>query len=408
MLDRNIAAVARRITRREISMFARTVDNFRKDLEAALKGARVLVVGAGGSIGSQTALQLLPFSIAQLDLVDVSENYLADTIRHVRNLGTKATTADVRTFVIDYGSPIMEAFLASERGYDFVLNFAAQKHVRSERDAYSLLSMVHTNLIKLADFKGWLALRQSNGRFFSVSTDKAANPVSMMGASKRIMEDVAIDLHAGSAHRAASSARFANVAFSNGSLLEAFSHRLQSGQPLAAPRDTRRYFLTLEESGQLCLLASILADNARIYVPTLVPERELITLEECAETFLAAYDLAPLKTTDPAEAIAFAISPPAGKFPLLLTPLDTGGEKPYEEFAGANERIESSGFEGLGSIAHQRLGDIEGLLAQLVDIVRQAAHLSPQAVSGMLSKEMTNYIPNFEHAESKRNLDQRL
>ena len=296
---------------------------------AAIDGARVLVIGGGGSIGAATIQLLATFRPAALHVIDLSENYLAELVRSLRGRPDGLAVEDFRTLPLDYGSPLMQSFLAAAAPYDIVLNFAALKHVRSEKDVFSLLQMIDTNVVRHARFKRWLQEFRHRCSYFAVSTDKAANPTSLMGASKRLMEDVIFALPI-CADRPTTSARFANVAFSNGSLLAAFLRRLAMRQPVAVPRSTFRYFVTQEEAAEICLLAALAIPGGMVLVPRLDPSSELQELAVVAERILHAHGLRAAPYDDEAAA-RHDVERLArqGAWPLLLTPLDTSGEKPY-------------------------------------------------------------------------------
>ncbi len=237
--------------------------------------------------GSATTQALLRYRPAAVHVVDVSENYLAELIREIRSGDLDLAGIDFQTHVFDYGSAMMRRFLDGIQAFDVVLNFAAVKHVRSEKDVYSLLHMLDVNVVRQARFKRWLAECGHAGRYFTVSTDKAANPASLMGASKRIMEDVAFDILP-AAFKMISSARFANVAFSNGSLLQSFIVRMEKRQPLAVPRATRRYFISHAEAADICLLASLATPSGHSMVPAFEPAEHLLLLEDVAVRVLQA------------------------------------------------------------------------------------------------------------------------
>ena len=280
------------VTRRDRSYFAADIEGQTDHISAKLRGRRVLVVGGGGSIGSATTMLIAKYMPAAIHVVDISENYLAELVRDLRASSAELDRIDFRALPIDYGGPIMERYLGDAAPYDVVLNFAALKHVRSEKDIYSLLQMLDTNIVGHIRFKEWLARNGHGDGYFAVSTDKAANPVSLMGASKRLMEDVVFDIAAGKA-RTVTSARFANVAFSNGSLLQGFLHRLRNRQPLAVPRETKRYFVSQREAGELCVLAAFATPTGHIAIPKMDPDSELQYLDKIAERVLDAFGLKP-------------------------------------------------------------------------------------------------------------------
>lgn len=400
------AALDRLVLRRENSQFASDLHERQADLRAAVAGKRILVVGGAGTIGSSTTMLISRLAPAALHVVDQSENYLAELVRDLRGRPGGLDIADFRTLPIDYGAPVMGRFLSESAPYDIVMNFAALKHVRSEKDVYSLLQMIDTNVVRHVRFKRWLAQYGHGARYFAVSTDKAANPTSLMGASKRLMEDIVFDIAVPEGALAVS-ARFANVAFSNGSLLQGFLYRLSKGQPLAAPRDTRRYFVSQQESGEICALAALLGGHEQVLFPKLDPVAELQLLEDVACRVLEHAGLTPeLFDDEDAARAALPALRDEGRWPLLITALDTSGEKPYEEFVGHGEQQVDTGLSTLGAVRHLRSRAIsDGVVSMLENAVN--------SVDGTLDKRaivaaIESAIPNFSHRETGRNLDERL
>ncbi len=393
-------------TNRRESYFAADLARNDAVLRAAVAGRRFLVIGAAGSIGSSTLARLADYGPASLHAVDQDENALAELVRHLRSRPQRLSVPDFRALPLDYGGSIMRQWLASQPAYDGVLNFSAMKHVRSEKDAYSLLRILETNVIKLARFLSWLREYGHDRAFFSVSTDKAANPTSLMGASKRIMEH-AMFSHIGNA-RAVRSARFANVAFSNGSLLQAFLVRLERQQPLAAPRDTKRYFVSPRESGEICLLAALAIPSATIAVPALDPEKDLIELSGVAERLLLRRGLQPVHYDDEAAAVANVQAELArGRYPLLLTPLDTSGEKPYEEFVGAGESLVDLGnLSALRGVPY--LPAAEGALDAFIAEIEAAMQAAEALSKADLVAAMARMVPQMRHVETGKSLDNRV
>jgi FlaA1/EpsC-like NDP-sugar epimerase len=387
------------------SFFAADMTKAEPRLREALRGARVLVVGGGGSIGGATVHRLSAYGPRTLHVVDLSENYLAELVRNLRGRPAGLDVEDFRTLPLDYGSPLMGAFLEAAPRYDIVLNFAALKHVRSEKDVFSLLQMLDTNVVRQARFKGWLRQHGHPCSYFAVSTDKAANPTSLMGASKRLMEDVTFDMHANG--RRTTSARFANVAFSNGSLLAAFPERLQRRQPLAAPRDTARYFVTQEESAEICLLAALAMPDGMVMIPRLDPATALQDLAALAERVLHAHGLRAVRYEEEeaarrdVESLAHTCA-----WPLLITPLDTSGEKPYEEFVGVGEAAEEIGFDALQALRH--LPGSPHLAETLAAFERMVTRPDPALTKAAVVAMMARAVPHLAHVETGRNLDQRL
>lgn len=410
----NLAKIA---TGRDRSLFEDDVLTAHDALVDRVTGRRILVIGGAGSIGSSTVAGLIDFKPAALHVIDQNENELAELVRSIRSSQIAVQVDDFRTLPLDFGSPAMRVFLSAEGPYDAILNFAAIKHVRSEKDAYSVFQMLDTNIIKQARFLSWMAECGFSGRYFGVSTDKAANPTSMMGASKRVMEHVLFHSPGGGAGQVEiTSARFANVAFSNGSLLQSFQKRLALRQPIAAPKSTRRYFVSLEESGQLCLLASMTAAERHILVPRLDPETALVELQTVAERFLRKHNLEPV-IYDTEEDARSAVEDDAarGGWPLLLTELSTSGEKPYEEFVASNESVSDMGYINLLAVpylAPQDENAVARMLAQLNEISRKLASepRAPALDKDTFKTLLAGVEPGFMtmHRETGETLDNRI
>lgn len=403
-LDQSV--LDRAVLRRDKSHFQLDITQQRDALQAAVSGKRILVVGGGGTIGSATTMLIADLNPAALHVVDQSENYLAELVRDLRGRPGGLSVSEFRTLPLDYGSPVMGRYLAESDRFDVVLNFAALKHVRSEKDVYSLLQMIDTNVVRHIRFRRWLQEGGHGERYFAVSTDKAANPTSLMGASKRLMEDVVFD-PALAVPGVRTTARFANVAFSNGSLLQGFLARLARQQPLAAPRDTRRYFVSQAESGQICLLAAMLGQPDAVLFPRLDPRSELQLLEDVATRVLEVAGYEPILFEDESEARAAVTSlVPQGRYPLLLTLLDTSGEKPYEEFVGQGESLIESGLQTLAAVRHV---PTQALTRDVIALLEDAV----QRVDGDIDKRgivdaIQSVVPNFTHRETGKSLDDRL
>jgi len=342
-------------------------------------------------------------------VVDHSENSLAELVRWLRSDIDGLAVDDFRALPLDFGSWIMKQFIMEQPSYDVVLNFAALKHVRTEKDSYSLLQMLDTNVVKTARLLGWLNERGGTGNFFSVSTDKAANPVNMMGASKRLMEHVMFsdDTCVGKTMKTAS-ARFANVAFSDGSLLQSFLKRYEKRQPMALPRDTRRYFISLEEAGQICLLAAFCGFDKLVLIPKLDPSNDMCLLEDVAKAVLEYYGVKPRFYNDEMEAKRRVSTDfDRGYYPLLLTELNTSGEKAYEEFVGEGEEAVDIGYNQLMGVKYKPImkGAVSGIIGRLESAVSSNLDIDSKE---SLVQLVSGVLPELDHRETGMNLDQRM
>jgi len=395
------------VTGREADLFADDVAARRKMLRVELAGARLLVIGGAGSIGSATVRALVEFQPSAIHVIDQNENKLADLIRDLRSDVELRINSEIRTFPLDYGSALVRQLIAEMPSYDYIFNFAALKHVRSEKDSFSLLRMLDTNVLKAADLLEWLFQKNANCRYFCVSTDKAANPVSLMGASKRMMEHVIFSSVVPGGARV-TSARFANVAFSDGSLLDSFIKRLQAGRPLAAPRDTLRFFVSLKEAAQICLLAAVCAPNRHLLIPRLDPRDNLKDLGAVAERILAQFGFTPKIYSDEHEAKQNCAADIAKReYPLVLTARDTAGEKAFEEFVGSGESVCEFGLPHLAAVPYRAvessiLHDVLGRLKAMVSCAE--VPLSVNEIAALLARA----VPELQHATSSKNLDERL
>lgn len=395
-------------TERSRSCFTEDFVARRAELADALTGKRVLVIGGAGSIGSAVVEVLTEFNLKALHIVDQSENSLVEVVRNLRSRPEGVDVDDLRTLPLDYGTPIMRAFLRANT-YDAVFNFAALKHVRSEKDPYSLLQMLETNISKQVRFMSWLRDTGFAGRYYCVSTDKAANPVSLMGASKRLMEHVMFSSEAVADFKATTtSARFANVAFSNGSLPQAFLVRFRLGQPMAVPAGVRRYFISHREAAEISLLSWLRGSQGNIAIPTFSPEEGLVLLQDVAERTIRHLGFTPRHYHDETVARQAAASDiEAGFYPLLVTPLDTAGEKPYEEFVGEGEATVDLGLKNIVAVDYQPAptGTLRPMIEYLERVMRgQEDSPSKEEVVRLVAA----CIPQFHHVETGRNLDQRM
>lgn len=406
MLIRDLSSL---VTGRRTSPFALDIQDQFINLRKQIKGKRILVIGGAGSIGSATVQAIVPFRPRSLHVIDQNENSLAELSRDLRNQDIGRVLQDFRTLPLNFGSAIMQRFLQEEDPYDHVLNFSALKHVRSEKDAYSVLQMLDTNVLKPARLLTWLLNRGKLESYFCVSTDKAANPTNLMGSSKRLMEHV---IFSGEVVKAAdtriTSARFANVAFSDGSLLQSWLLRLDKGQPWAVPKDTRRFFISLEEAGQICLLAAFVAPDRHLLIPKFDVDNDLHDLAELAGNILRHLNYQPEFFEREEDAIQ-AMSKVKAKncYPVLLTPLDTIGEKPYEEFIGTGEQSVSVGMSHLLGVPYHpiKAGLLKPFLDRLEALISQADTVIDKAA---LVNEISALIPEFKHSFSTKSLDERM
>ena len=388
---------------RSRSLFADDVLAHAPELHAAIDGARILVIGAAGSIGAAVVKLLTEFRPAALVLADINENGLVELVRDLRS-GETVVPPRFATHVLELGSVALARLLAAEGPFDYLLNVAALKHVRSERDPFSLMRMVRTNVLALDDT---LAMLEPGGarKVFSISTDKAANPVNLMGATKRWMERVLL-LHAD--RLPCASVRFANVAFSAGSLPAAFVERIKKRQPLAGPSDVRRYFISHREAAELCALACFLPGNRLVYVPLLDVTLHTLSFVELAERVLAAHGLEPIHCASEEEARAHPAltDPSATAWPCYFSPSDTAGEKALEELYEPAERPDPSGFRQVGAIRQPPLPDPGMLEAARREIERIQA--SPVWSKAAIVAAIGLAVPELAHAEAARSLDEKM
>ena len=397
------------VINRDYDLFSTDIQEQEEQLYSAIGNSRILVIGGAGSIGSSTVKQIAPYKPKALHIVDQNENCLAELVRNLRSGFLNFDCKDFRTYPLDFGSPIMERFILESDDYDYILNFAALKHVRSEKDQYSLLQLIDTNIVKMARFLQWLSRKESRPRYFCVSTDKAANPVNLMGASKRIMErlifsnEIVKDFQI-----TVTSARFANVAFSNGSLLDSFLKRIRNLQPIASPENTRRFFISMQESGQICLLAAFCAPDNHLLIPRMEPEKDLIQLEDVAKHVLQYHGYEPKIYRSEVEAKQNIQSDLLKKqYPLILTPLNTSGEKPYEEFCGDEERAIDIGMKSVLGIKHQP--ETQGSMQQFLDEIMKMIYDPKYSISKeVIIQIFSSILPQLRHIETGRNLDERM
>lgn len=395
--------VSESITSRSGSMFAVDIEANKEQLKQEIEGKSLLVIGGAGSIGSSYIRSVLPFKPSKLVVVDLSENDLVELTRDLRSTHGMYIPKEYRTYTLNFADPIFERIFREEKGFDIVANFSAHKHVRSEKDKYSVQALIENNVIKAKGLLDLLA-EYPPRHFFCVSTDKAANPVNIMGASKRIMEDM---IMAYTAKFKVTTARFANVAFSNGSLLDGFVDRIMKRQPLAAPRDVRRYFVSPEESGQICMLACILGRNGEIFFPKL-GEEKMMTFSSICDRFLETlgYEKKECATDEEAKRFASEMLEGSKIYPVVYFNSDTTGEKDYEEFYVSGEKLNMERFNSLGVIEEVSKRPLDEIDAFFVEL--EAIFASPSFTKEEVVEAIRRFIPNFEHEEKGKNLDQKM
>ncbi len=392
------------VTFRPVSMFAADIEANKEKLTQEIKGKKVCVIGGAGSIGSSFIKAVLRFEPKSVVVVDLNENGLAELVRDVRSTEGLFVPDEFRCYTLNFADPIFERIFREEKGFDIVANFSAHKHVRSEKDRYSVQALIENNDIKAKRLMDLLTVYPPK-HFFCVSTDKAANPVNIMGASKRIMEDLVM---AYNSRFKVTTARFANVAFSNGSLPDGWIHRLQKRQPLAAPSDVKRYFVSPEESGQICMLACILGRGGEVFFPKL-GEDQMLTFSSICDRFVQANGLQkdPCTSDDEAKHKAAALKEDnLLKYPTVYFTSDTTGEKSYEEFYVPGEKIDMQRFQALGVVeqtSRHNMTEVDTFFQKLEGIFAKDDFTKAEVVEAI--KE---FIPNFAHEEKGKNLDQKM
>lgn len=388
------------VTKRQESMFCCDILENREELFKKIFGKSLLVIGGAGSIGSSFIKAVLPFQPKTLVVVDINENALAELTRDLRSTKDMFVPNDYITYPMDFAAPVFEKMFRSRGGFDIVANFSAHKHVRSEKDIYSVEALLQNNVLhakKLLD----LLVEYPPEEYFCVSTDKAANPVNIMGASKRIMEDVIFSY---SDKFPVKTARFANVAFSNGSLPAGFLARLQKLQPLSAPSDVKRYFVSPEESGQICMLACMLGNNREIFFPKL-EEAQMMTFDAIARELLKVHGYEALECATDEEAIEKSVELKNGskQYPVHFSASDTSGEKTYEEFYTENENVDVERLESLGIVIDKEIPEKESI-AELFRLLEEAFD-KDSVTKEEIVEIIKQYLPNFGHIETGKSLD---
>lgn len=392
-----------------LSLIGRSEGLFEKDiinnniaLYTIVSKSSFLVIGGAGSIGQAVTKEIFKRNPSKLHVVDISENNLVELVRDIRS-SFGYINGDFRTFALDISSIEYDAFIEADGSYDYVLNLSALKHVRSEKDAFTLMRMINVNIFN-TEKTIKQAIAKGTKKYFCVSTDKAANPVNMMGASKKIME---MFLMKYSEDITISTARFANVAFSDGSLLHGFNQRIIKKQPIVAPNDIKRYFVTPQEAGELCLMSCIFGENRDIFFPKLSESLHLITFAEIAVKYLKAldYDVDECDSEDEARQKIVDFSSKR-KWPCLFTKSDTTGEKDFEEFFTNNEILDMTRFQNLGIIKNEMAFDSTKIdsFSKAIDALKDKRKWEKNDLVNLF-----NYmIPAFNHKETGKYLDAKM
>ena len=391
------------VTKRPVSMFAADIEANKDQLSKEICNRKVCVIGGAGSIGSSFIKAILPYQPRGVVVIDLNENGLAELVRDVRSTNGLYVPDEFRCYTLNFADPIFERIFREEKGFDIVANFSAHKHVRSEKDRYSVQALIENNDIKAKKLMDLLTVYPPK-HFFCVSTDKAANPVNIMGASKRIMEDLVM---AYNKFFKVTTARFANVAFSNGSLPDGWIHRLRKKQPLAAPSDVQRYFVSPEESGQICMLACILGRPGEVFFPKL-GEDQMLTFSSICDDFVKAEGFDKKECSSDAEAKQYAkgMSYESDTYPVVYFKSDTTGEKAYEEFYVPGEKIDMNRFKSLGVVeqtSRHEMVEVNDFFEKLENIFSKEDFTKDQVVEAI-----REFVPNFEHEEKGKNLDQKM
>ncbi|MBE6119183.1 MAG: NAD-dependent epimerase/dehydratase family protein [Erysipelotrichaceae bacterium] len=395
--------ISKYVTKRESSLFLKDIENNKNELKRKIKNKSVLVIGGAGSIGSSFIKAILPYEPKTLIVVDTNENALAELTRDLRSTKGMFVPVDYIPYPMDFASIAFEKMFRKRTGFDIVANFSAHKHVRSEKDIFSIEALLRNNVLnakKLLD----LLTDYPPEEYFCVSTDKAANPVNIMGASKRIMEDVIFSY---SDIFPVKTARFANVAFSNGSLPDSFIKRLAKLQPLSAPKDVKRYFVSPEESGQICMLACMLGENREIFFPKL-EEEQMMTFDNIATSLLKehGYEIEYCDSDEEAVEKADSLRQGSKKYPVHYSVSDTSGEKMYEEFFTDEEDVDMDRLKALGIVINKPLSDKDRIreLFEKLNCAFDKSETNKEEIVSIIKW----FIPEFNHIETGKSLDSKM
>ena len=391
------------VIQRKQSMFASDIDANKVAISVAIKNKKVLVIGGAGTIGSSFIRAVLPFEPASLVVVDINENALTELTRDLRSTTGMFVPEDYVTYPMNYADPVFVKMFRNRGGFDIVANFSAHKHVRSEKDQYSVEALIENNVLRARKLLQLLEIYPPQ-HYFCVSTDKAANPVNIMGASKKIMEDM---IMAYSDKFPVTTARFANVAFSNGSLPAGFLERIAKHQPISAPSDVTRYFVSPDESGQICMMACVLGNSSEVFFPKL-KEEQVMTFSAMAKKLIEelGYSCHECSSEEEAKRLSDALTDASESYPVYFSSSDTCGEKQYEEFFTETETVDMKRFSSLGvvtSLTPRPMQEIDALFAQFTALFSQEKTTKAEIVA--LIKQ---FLVHFDHIETGKSLDSKM
>jgi len=392
------------VTKRSQSLLADDFQKYTAEMQKRINGKSVLVIGGAGTIGSSYIRAILKFNIAKLVVVDINENGLTELVRDLRSSGGYNIPEEFITYPVNFGDSVFEKLFRHHGPFQIVANFAAHKHVRSEKDIFSIEAMIENNVLRARKLLDLLLVFPPE-HFFCVSTDKAANPVNIMGASKKLMEEL---IMAYSDKLPIKTARFANVAFSNGSLPLGFLERMQKKQPWSCPRGIRRFFVSPQESGELCLMASIMGESGDIFFPKLDEERDMIPFDQIAIDLLHSMGLEAdiCQTEEEARQKTLLLNESSTSYPVYFFGSDTSGEKAFEEFYTENELLDMDSFINLGVVKNSKkrsIHEIDEIFTRLRDLFA-----SEQVTKAAIVEILKKYLPNFEHIETGKGLDSKM
>ena len=390
------------VTKREKSFFRNDLLNNKEKLIKEIKGKSILVIGGAGTIGSSYIKAVLRYHPSELIVVDTNENGLTELTRTLRSDSNIIVPESYLTYPMSFNSEVFYKMFESHGVFDVVANFAAHKHVRSEKDTFSIEAMIKNNVLDAKIFLDHLKLNKPS-HFFCVSTDKAANPVNVMGGSKKMMENVIMSY---SKDLKITTARFANVAFSNGSLLYGYIERLLQRQPISCPSDVKRFFVSPEESGEICLLASILGNSGDIYFPKL-NENQLVNFKSITEDFFKYLDkdIKICKSEKEAKEIALNLSDNSS-YPVYFFKTDTSGEKLFEEFYTSKDEVNFNLYESIGVVTNSlkpSFAEMEVTIKEIEILFKRESCKKEDII-----KIMNKILPNFSHIETGKSLDQKM